>query len=228
MEKLFVEPLFYIFFIYGISFLVMANLIIGGITRATSLALVSSFYMLVFFGLAHGITELTDWARFALKTLGAGEMELLLYVSQIFLMISFVFLLQFAVNLMTYRSEKKGLVRATPVVLFALYIALVAYLGIFDINRVGLIARYSFGFGGAALSAVMLFKLGNSMKAIGNRKLVRGLTTTALGFACYSVFGGLTGQIPFILGLPVQLFRAACAVVIAFAAASILDVFKVE
>lgn len=226
MEKLFVEPLFYIFFVYGLSFLIMANLLIGGITKATSITLVSSFYMLVFFGLTHGITELTDWARFSLKTLGAGESEILLYVSQIFLIISFVFLLQFAVNLMTYRSERAGLVRAIPFVLLAIYIAVVIYLGVYNISRIGLIARYSFGFSGAALSAIMLYKLSNTMKAIGNQKLVRGLTVTAAGFACYAVFGGLI-TVP-ILGLPVQLFRAACALTIAIASSSILGVFKVE
>src|SRR5574337_347729 len=166
---------------------------------------------------------MTDWARFTLKTLGAGEAEILLYVSQIFLVISFVFLLQFAVNLMTYRSEKAGFVRAIPFVLLAIYLGTVVYLEIYNISRIGLIARYSFGFAGAALSAIMLFKLSNTMKAIGNQKLVRGLTVTAMGFGCYAVFGGLI-TFP-ILGLPVQLFRAACALTIAVSSASILDVF---
>ncbi len=226
MDKLFTEPLFYIFFIYGISFMMMANIIIGGIAGATSITLVSSFYMLAFFGVAHGICELTDWARIIGKTLGRGENVFLLYASQIFLIISFVLLLQFAVNLLTYKSEKKGLVRAIPVVLFAVYLAVVFSLGISNISNMGLIARYSFGFAGAALSAIMLFRLGGAMKSLGNRKLVRGLNAAGAGFGVYAVFGGLI--VTPVFGLPVQLFRAASAVVIAIASSAILDVFKVE
>ncbi|MGE5173819.1 MAG: hypothetical protein ACM3MD_08320 [Betaproteobacteria bacterium] len=226
MDKLFAEPLFYIFFIYGMSFMVMANIIIGGITSATSITLVSTFYMLAFFGVAHGICELTDWARIIGKTLGRSENVFLLYTSQIFLIVSFVLLLQFAVNLLTYKSEKKGLVRAIPAVLFAAYLAVVFYLGISNISKMGLIARYSFGFAGAALSAIMLFRLGGAMKSLGNRKLVRGLNFAGAGFGAYAVFGGLI--VTPVFGLPVQLFRAACAVVIAIASYAILDVFRVE
>ncbi len=226
MDKLLAEPLFYIFFIYGFSFMVMANIIVGGITRATSITLVSSFYMLVFFGLTHGITELTDWARIIGKTLGRGENAFLLYTSQIFLIVSFVFLLQFAINLLTYKSETKGFLRALPLILLAVFLAVMFYLGITDIRQIGLYARYGFGFIGAALSAVMLFRLGTSMNALGNQKLTRGLAVIAAGFAFYAVFGGLI--ITPVFGMPVQLFRAACALVIAISASAILDVFRVE
>jgi hypothetical protein len=226
VEKLLAEPLFYIFFIYGFSFMVMANIIVGGIARATSITLVSSFYMLVFFGLTHGITELTDWARIIGKTLGRGENIFLIYTSQIFLIISFIFLLQFGVNLLTYKSERKGFLRALPSILLLVYLVVIFYLGITDIRQIGLYARYGFGFIGAALSAVMLFRLSTSMHALRNQKLTRGLAVIAAGFAFYAVFGGLI--INPVFGMPVQLFRAACAIVIAISASAILDVFRVE
>jgi hypothetical protein len=226
MEKLFSEPLFYIFFVYGASFLIMANLVVNGTTRGTSITLVSTFYMLAAFGLTHGITELTDWARVVLKTLGGEDVEVLLYVSQIFLIISFIFLLQFAVNLMTYKSEKKGLVRALPLVFLAGFLAVMFVMGVTDIRKIGLMARYGFGFSGSLLSAVMLFKLGNTMKVVGSKKLTLGLNASAVAFGAYAVFGGLI--IDPVLGLPIQLFRAACAVTIAVASSAILEVFKHE
>jgi hypothetical protein len=226
VDKLFSEPLFYIFFIYGFSFMVMAKIIVDGITNATSVSLVSSFYMLVFFGLAHGTTELTDWARFIGKTIGRGENSFLLYTSQIFLIMSFVFLLQFGIHLLTYKYERKGLLRALPSILLVVYLAVMFYLGITDISQIGLFARYSFGFIGSALSAVMFFRLGASMKALGNEKLTRGLTVTAAAFGCYAVCGGLI--VTPVFGMPIQLFRAACAIVIAASASAILGVFRVE
>ncbi len=226
MEKIFSEPLFYIFFVYGVSFMIMTNLIIGGITRATSITLVSSFYMLAFFGLTHGTAELTDWARFIGRVLGRGENDFLLYTSSIFSIVSFVFLLQFAVNVLSYKWEKKGYIRSIPIVLLVVYLAVVFYLGISDVTKIALYARYGFGFLGAAMSAIMFYRLATAMKILDNQKLVRGLNISATSFAVYSVCGGLI--VTPLFGLPIQLYRAACALVTAVATASILDVFKVE
>jgi hypothetical protein len=97
-------------------------------------------------------------------------------------------------------------------------------MGITDILKIGLLGRYSFGFTGSVLSAVSLLVAGNTMKLLGNQKLVKGLNIAAAGFACYAVFGGLI--IKPIAGVPIQLFRAACAVTIAFSAFAVLDVYK--
>jgi hypothetical protein len=204
--------------------MIMATAIATELVRTTSLALVSSFWMLVLFGFTHGVAELFDWVRFVGQTFGIRESLPLLYLGQGMMILSFVFLLQFGINLLTYQSEKKGLVRAIPIILFAIYGTAVLVLGITDIRQMGLIARYGFGFLGSALSAIVLFRLGHTMKALGIPKLVIGLNVTAFGFLCYAVVGGLI--ITPVLGLPIQLFRAACALTIALASYAILDVFK--
>jgi hypothetical protein len=224
MGKLIIEPLFYIYFIYGLSFLLMSFLIFYGIKRATSLTFVSTFSMLAFFGLTHGMTEWIFWVQLMLQTMGSGKVGILTYLSQIFLVVSFVFLLQFGINLLTYQWEKKGFVRAIPLVLFVIYLAAIFAAGVTDVLQAGLIGRYGFGFTGAALSAIVIFRLSNTVKPLGNRKLARGLTVAAVGFACYAIFGGLI--INPVLGLPVQLFRAACAFTIAISFFNVLDVFK--
>ncbi len=224
MEKLVVEPLFYIFFIYGVSFLLMSYMVMKGAMKATASPLVYSFSMLALFGLTHGITEMIDWIRFMLKTLGSQEIRMLTYLSQIFLIVSFVFLMQFGINLLTYQSEKKRLIRAIPIVLLAVFMVIVPAMGITDILKIGLLGRYGFGFTGSVLSAISLFMAGNAMKPLGNRKLVKGLNITAAAFACYALFGGLI--IKPIGGIPIQLFRSACAVTIAFSSFSVLEIYK--
>ena len=224
MEKLIGEPLFYIFFIYGLSFLLMAYLIIKGARPASSTPLIMTFYMLALFGITHGVTEIVDWIRFIVKTLGVTEIRTLTYVSQIFLVVSFVILLQFGVNLLTYRSQNRSAYRAIPLVLVGVYGAIIVALGITDIIKIGLIGRYCFGFAGALLSAIALFVVGKTLKPLGNQKLDRGLTTAAAGFICYAVFGGLI--ITPIAGIPIQLFRSACAVTIAFASFAVIDIYQ--
>jgi hypothetical protein len=224
MDKVLREPLFYIYFIYGLSFLVMSYVVFRGVRRAASITLVTTFYALVLFGLTHGITEWIDWVRFILKAGDAGEIALLRYLSQIFLVVSFVFLLQFGINLLTFRSEKKSIFRSVPILFFIVYIIVLLVQKIEDISEAGLIARYCFGFAGSLLSSIALFKLAGSMKSVGSSRLINGLVVTAVGFASYAIFGGLI--VGPVAGLPVQLFRAACAFTIAVSSFSILELFK--
>jgi hypothetical protein len=226
MKQVLTEPLFYIFFVYGVSFLLMSFVVFHGIRNASSITFVTTFYMLAGFGLVHGITELIDWVRFILKASGAGEFEVLLILSQSCLITSFVLLLQFGVTLLTYRSEKKGIYRSLPALLFVAYIAYLLITGTSHIRTAGLIARRSFGFSGALLSGLAFFSLANSMRVIGHPRLTNGLVVTGIGFVCYAVFGGLIVEPT--AGLPIQLFRAVCAFTIAAYSFSILEIFKVS
>lgn len=223
-DKLVVEPLFYIFFVYGLSFLFMFYLIMKGAMKTTSAPLIYSFYMLAAFGLTHGLTEMIDWIRFILRTVGLEEIKTLTYLSQTFLIISFVFLLQFGINLLTYESKQKKVIRAIPVVLFISSIVVILALGITDVLKIGLLGRYGFGFTGSILGAISLFKLADTMKPLENRKLVGGLHISGAAFICYALFGGLI--ITPIAGIPIQLFRSACAVTIALSSFGVLEIFK--
>lgn len=226
MAALFGDIRFYIYFIYGVSFLAMAVLVIAGITRATSYTLVSSFWLLAAFGLTHGITEIVDWTRFIEQMRGDPVNVGLLYTSKIFLIFSFVLLLQFGINVLTYKNSQSKSPRAIPTILVVVYLAALYFFKISDIRQAGLIARYSFGFVGSALSAISLIPLINTMKPLGNKKLNRGLIILAVGLAAYAICGGLI--VSPIFGVPIQLFRAICAFSIAVASVSILEIFKVN
>jgi len=226
MKQVLTEPLFYIDLIYGISFLLMSFVVFEGTRKASSIVFVPTFYMLGAFGFVHGITELIDWVSFILKTSGVGEFKLLTILSQSCLITSFVLLLQFGINLLTYKSEKKGIYRSLPALLLVAYIAYIFISETSHIRTAGLISRLGFGFSGALLSGIAFFSLAKSMKAIGNPRLTNGLIVTGIGFVCYAVFGGLLVE-P-ILGLPIQLFRAVCAFTIAFYSFAILEILKVS
>ena len=85
-------------------------------------------------------------------------------------------------------------------------------------------ARHGFGFAGALLSGIALFSLAQLMESAGDSTASRGLFVSAIGFGLYSVFGGIIIQ-P-IAGIPIQLFRAACAFTIAVSSFYFLSVFE--
>ncbi len=224
MDRVLGETMFYIFPIYGISFLVMSYVVFRGIRKADAISIITTFYALALFGLTHGITELIDWIRFIVKVTGTGEVDILKYLSQIFLIISFVVLLQFGVNFLTYRNVKRGTFRLIPGALFVIYVAVLFIIKINDISKAGLIARHTFGFSGALLSGISFYYFANSTKTAGDSKLTKWLIVAAIAFALYAVFGGLVTKS--VAGLPVQLFRATCAFTLAISSFHILDVFK--
>lgn len=224
MDKLLNEPLFYIFFIYGTSFLVMAYVVFRGVKNATSIALVNTYYALALFGLTHGLTELIDWLRFIVKTSGSAEIVALKYASQCLLIVSFVVLFQFAINLLTYRSEKARPLRLAPAALFIVYLLALATMKVTDVAQAGLIARYTFGFAGALLSGIAMFGLAKSLSDVLESQVVQGLVLTGASFCLYALVGGLV--IKPVFGLPIQLFRAACAFTIAVSSFSILGIFR--
>ena len=224
MEAIFRQPLFYIYFIYGVSFLVMAYVVFRGIRKATSMVLVSTFQTLAAFGLTHGIREFIDWARFILKTNGHAEIAWLRLLADTFLIFSFVVLLQFAVNLLSYRSGRKRAYRLIPGLLVVAGIVALVATKTYDADQVALCVRRSFGFAGALLSGVAFCKLAVAMRAIGSARIECGLVLGALGFFAYSVFGGLI--VTTVAGQPVQIFRALCAFTIAVASTLILGIFR--
>ncbi len=224
MGTLLVEPLFYILFLYGVSFLLMAYLIARGARRAASVPLVSSFSLLALFGLTHGITEMLDWITLVVRLVVTPSVAAWVFLSRLFLVASFVILLQFGVQLLVSCRGGRRALRFLPAAALGVFLVVVFVLRLADIERIGLLGRYCFGFSGAAVSSAALFTLSRTIAPLGNRRLARMLTVAGAGFACYAVFGGLI--VKPIAGVPVQLFRSACAITIALSVAASLDIFQ--
>lgn len=223
MTKLLGEPLFYILFFYGLSFLVMATLIARRTRGKRQIPLISVFQTLALFGLIHGAGEWLDWLALIRKTLGYSEVQALPYLSNFFSVASFVILVQFGLGLLAYESSRRTLIRLVPLVLAALYVVSMLGLRITDVRTMGLIGRHSFGVVGAVLAAMGMLRVASTMRILGNAGLVRGMAIAGVAFACYAVVGGLVVEPVF--GVPVQLFRSLCAATIAGAVWSSLGIY---
>ena len=209
------EPLFYIFFIYGLSFLALAFLVFKGTAGSRSVPLIAAFDLLAAFGVTHGITEMTDWVRFIRKTVGQPESTPLAWLSQVCLVLSFVVLLQFGINLLTAQWTSKFIpvLRLIPSLALIVFVGVIVEMRVTNILTIGLLGRYTFGFASAALAAIALVASAKALEPLGDSALVRGLYVAAIAFVAYAVFGGLI--VKPIGGVPIQMFRAACAVTIA-------------
>ena len=217
------EPLFYIYFIYGVSFLTLAFLVAKGTSGSRSVPLIAAFDLLALFGLAHGICELTDWVRFIRRTAGAPESHALTSLSQACLVLSFVVLLQFGTNLLTaqWTSRMVPLIRLLPPAAALVFLGIMYATGTTNLLVFGLLGRYTFGFASAALAAIALVATAKALEPLGDRAIVRGLYVAAGAFTLYAVFGGLI-VVP-IAGVPIQMYRAACAVTIAVSCFSLIN-----
>lgn len=223
MQKLFSEPLAYIFAVYSLSFFLMAGLILVGARNAERVPLVKAMYWLAAFGLTHGACEAVDLVRFGFRTESGSEPAGLVWLSASLLILSFFILGQFAAKLFSGGSSGPAM-RFLPWALVLAAGAFAAVRGKTGISDVALASRYTMGFAGAALSAYALYLTGRTMSSLGSKKLDAGIWVASVGFACYAVFGGLL--VNPIGGWPIQLFRGACAVVIGISMFGIIAAFK--
>jgi hypothetical protein len=89
-----------------------------------------------------------------------------------------------------------------------------------DIRAIGLLGRHVFGPASALLASIAILRTAGILSLLGDRSLVRSLYLAATAFTCYAVFGGVI--VTPIAGVPIQLFRSACAVAIAVSAFALL------
>ncbi|MDA8091960.1 MAG: hypothetical protein M0Z61_17280 [Nitrospiraceae bacterium] len=229
MAELIREPLFYIFFVYGLSFLSMAYFmfIATGIRKASRIELVSTFRLLAAFGFFHGMTELAEWIRFIFRSADIAEVKALIYMSQGFLLISFVALLQFSINLLTFNAKSRQILRYLPSAFLILYLAFLSITGgVESAMALGRIGVRMLGFTSSALSGIVLVRFSRGLRPSGNMKLANGFLLAGLGFVIFSAFAGQEHGI--FLGLPVQFYRAMCAFVIAISSFYVVDVFRIK
>jgi hypothetical protein len=216
------EPLFYVFLVQGLSFLLMFFVLFKAIKKATARTYVYVFYMLAAFAINKCFSA---WANgLALFTGTAIDLYglTLINLSTIFTVISNVFLFQFAIELLTHKLRTRNIFRIFPILFFSGYIVLLA-LGLietFDANSIG---RLSFGYNGAILSSIALFNLYYTMRQSSGVRLLRGILASGLGFAFYSIFDGLAEK-P-ISGVPICVFGMFSAIILTAASFYLVELF---
>jgi diguanylate cyclase (GGDEF)-like protein/PAS domain S-box-containing protein len=232
-----------VFLIYGAAFLLLGTAIFVQPKRGSSFALSKILWLLAAFALLHGINEWLDmWKliRGSRKALDAAGLA--------FLLTSFGFLLEFGrrVVLIAKPAMPTMLHRFLGWPVYATVVAgLVAggFSGSDPWHDFGVWGRYLLGFPGALLSGLGLVLYYRSESLRLDRLGVKPYFF--LGGAAFVAYGLLSGLVVptaeyfpanwlnydsfhAATTLPVQVFRAACAVVAAFSVAKILRIFHWE
>jgi diguanylate cyclase (GGDEF)-like protein/PAS domain S-box-containing protein len=234
-----------IYFIYGLSFVVMGLAIVIRYDHDSRLELTDILWLLAAFGFSHGLREWMDLWRMV-RGDGAG----LAAARPVVLLVSYLFLFEFGRRLVLAavraRPVARLLGRWTYAPLLAGLAAGTAVAGRAEV-AMDVWSRLLLGFPGAVLAGLGFLAYGRrrvaSVLAGADTAQVRAAFQVAGGaFVAYGVFGGLIGprmewfpasvlnQDAFLAALhvPVQVPRSACAVLVAVAVGFLLKVFHLE
>jgi PAS domain S-box-containing protein len=232
-----------IYLVYGLSFLAMGLAILIRTESDSQLELSGVLWLLAGFGLVHGLREWMDLWRVV-----RGDSPALALARPMVLAASFVFLFEFG-----RRLTRLALPRHEAVLGPWLYLPvaglLAAQVATADDRLLALDvgARLLLGLTGSLLTGAGLYlyvrhRIGVILYGHALARVQMTAAVAAAGFAAYAVFGGLIGpsapwlpasvinQDAFldVFRIPVQLLRAACAVVMAASVGMLLRVFHEE
>jgi len=228
----------FIFFIYGLAFFTLGLAIFLYPKKDSVFNLANKLWLIAAFGIIHGINEWID--MFTLITKPGGS-EVFKIVGLPVLVASYLFLLEFGVGVITETKKKYSILKVLPAFLFIVWIA-ATVLSSQRFLLGSIWARYLLGAPGIFLTAYALFLQVPQFKDANLPGIVKNVKLAIAAFFCYGIFSGLivpkAGFFPAsvfnytgfmeITGIPVQLFRAVCAVVAAFAMIRVLSIFEWE
>jgi PAS domain S-box-containing protein len=227
----------FIWFIYGLAFFALGLVIIIYPKKGSVFKLAKYIWLIAGFGILHGINEWLDMFINLKEPFPPDILKIILIVT---LTGSFLFLLRFGTKVVSERKKRYRLLQILPAILFIFWLVILLtskkHLLMGDIW-----ARYLLCTPGALLTAIGLFLYIPQFKETKLHGAIRNLRISAITFLFYVVFAGLivkkAGFWPatFLnydlfwgLGIPVQIFRTLCAVVLALSTVRLLSIFRWE
>ncbi len=236
-----------IFLVYGLAFLSLGLVLVIWPKHDSRFSLALLTRWLTAFAFVHGTLEWMDLWRVV-----RGDNPALAALRPFVLLVSYLFLYEFGRRLLrdsllapsrTVRTLLSG--RAHYLLLTGV---ILGSLGGTDFFRdLGIWSRYLYGFSAALLAGIgflsyCVHRIQPTLESDEFRPVWRACMLAGIAFIAYAVFGGLVvpradwapaawlNQENFqeITGVPVQLWRAACAVMLAFSVAYILRIFHLE
>jgi hypothetical protein len=239
-----------VFFCYGLAFFLLGIAILLQPKRGSAFKIGNSLWLLAGFGLLHGLNEWMDM----FLTLGDTYWtplgtEVIKVASFYFMAASFICLLHF--GLITVQNRPKyEFIKLTASIPSLLFLVAVTSYGVSTgfssqcLQLSQILGRYLLGFPGVVLTAIGFWRQRklSYIQGLSSRRVDRSLMGMAAVFALYAFFAGLVvPRAPFFpasvlnyatfkdaVGIPVQLFRAACALLMAYFITGILNVFDLE
>ena len=235
-----------VFFVYGLSFVVMGLAISFQPKKESEFSIAKILWLLAFFGITHGINEWLDmWAIIR------GQNRGLDLVRWFALVISYFFLFEFGRRIFRITSSKCPSWRKQIAKPFGWWLSpiigifiLIAGFTSFDFWKTGSTwARYLLGFPGCVLTGLGFLSYYRCEKEkLEPLKVKAHFLLAGLAFLIYGTLSGLivpkgdffpanwlnTDSFLLTVKIPVQVFRAFCAIVSAVTVSGILKVFHYE
>ncbi|TDA68727.1 MAG: sensor histidine kinase [Clostridia bacterium] len=241
------EPLVY--FVYGLVYFLMGVAVLLQSRGCSALKSARHHYLLGLFGLVHG---LADWGPLFIPMqagiYGPRSTSGMWYVYLGLLVVSFIFLYYFGVNILVAFYPRHRWLRLAPAAAVFLWVVLFWFYGgqahsPQEWRYYGSTwARYLLALPGSALTAAGLSAQAREVRQMGFPGVAGHLARAALLFVCYAFFAGAAvpaqaffpanwmNQDSFAIwtGLPVQVFRALTGITLAGAVIRYLEVFSLE
>jgi len=236
-----------ILFVYGLSFFTLGVIILSVRPKDSALFFANKIWLLGIFGIAHAFVEWIVLYRFLFPQSSA----ILLPAELLLLLLSYLFLFEFSrfIIRQSFKNTKPPLswlhaLYAGPVIYILSSCIFITLVLLRPTYQEAIIAtRYTFGFWGSFLLGIGLMYYGNTLKSTHIKALEHYFRLAGVGFVCYAFFGGIV--VPFgpnylpaafintttfymYTGLPVEVFRTICAIIIAIASIKALEIFRYE
>ncbi len=229
-----------VWFVYGLAFFILGLVILVYPKEGSRFDLARYLWMVGVFGILHGLNE---WLDMFIAIGSPLSVDLMAAARMFTLTGSFFLLVQFGVTILSRGARKRHFLCLIPLFLALVWLVLFLLTGPQKRLQMGdLWARYLLCAPGALLTAWGLASQRAEFKAATLPSITRSLDVAAATFLIYGVLAGIVvkkaGFFPAsvlnyetflsLVGMPVQVFRALCAVVAAGSIIYVLDVFRWE
>lgn len=229
MGEFFLDHLFTITVVYGLSFFGIFFAIALQKGHTANFELINTFLYLAGFGLMHGIGDVVFLLPAIFETAQAYQ-SLIRHTGRYFIAGSYIFLYLFGLSVLLDKATQKAkwIVYASPIITIVFLVITIN--PIEHAIRTEVIYRLFLGFPSALLASLALLKMSKRFSLLNLHRIVFDFRGAALAFSAYAIFTGLFfvsfPESILVLGVPVQLLRALAVTLIAVLVFRIMAVFK--
>lgn len=231
----------FVYFIYGLAFFTLGVSLLIYPKKDSDFTLAKTLPLVGLFGIFHAIHE---WSHtfYLIQNISETVIIYLKNVDSINLPLSYFFLVLFGTKSICISKNNKwcSILKTIPVFLSLAWI-LAVILSRWDLLKVDIWSRFLIGVPGTFLTSYALILHLSDLK-IETQSINIRIRTAAFTFFFYGIFSGLfvpksdffsaslINDAWFLdkTGIPVQIFRTACALVLSYCMISVLSVFDIE
>jgi signal transduction histidine kinase len=230
-----IPPFCLLYFFYGLAFFFLGLAIAIKEIKGSELKLAECIWLLAGFGFTHGAHE---WLELYLLLQGqyisVSEMFWVKLITVFTVVLSFFFLLQFGLALISYTDNKRlRWLKGIPAILLLIWFLYLWNHGFsMDISffeKADIRARNTFGLAGGIVTAYGLMRYSTEVRRL-SLSVSRNLFYAGITFVFYSIFAGIVASysvLPY-LSIPVEVLRGLSAVLIACFLIKALNIFDIE